>query len=398
MARARRASSLTRALLPLAFVALGACRQTVILDPAAGLDGGAGAGAPLVDAADGRDGASGSGGAGGSGGSGGNAGFGGFGGRDGGRSDSGVCFGGPLQPIGFTLRAPDLVLAVDRSAPMQTWFGSGTRLQVIQQAVLELILKYQVAVRFGYAEFPGAGGMCNNGLGCCAGDVTAPTSMSLAAIQHVINDCDNGNGNGCVLGQRPLADALTKIEKAYSYLNVSARSRYAIVLTGGDPTCGGGSATGPDGGNVSSACDAAAKAVTDLSREQEVSTAVVGVGDEAMGSACLDKLALNGGLGSVGKSPVYRLALTPNDLSQALNTLVRTMAEEACHIDVRSPVSDPSRVQLYIGNATVPVDGVDGWSFDPGTTTKLTVHGSWCDKLIQQSRNGIELLSGCPRP
>jgi hypothetical protein len=117
-----------------------------------------------------------------------------------------------------------------------------------------------------------------------------------------------------------------------------------------------------------------------------------------MGSACLDKLALNGGLGSVGKSPVYRLALTPNDLSQALNTLVRTMAEEACHIDVRSPVSDPSRVQLYIGNATVPVDGVDGWSFDPGTTTKLTVHGSWCDKLIQQSRNGIELLSGCPRP
>lgn len=395
MARARRASSLTRALVPLAFVALGACRQTVILDPAAGLDGGAGTGAPIVDAADGRDGASGSGGAGGNAGAGGN---GGAGGRDAGRPDSGVCFGGPLQPIGFTLRAPDLVLAVDRSAAMQTWFGSGTRLQVIQQAVLELILKYQVAVRFGYEEFPGAGGMCNNGLGCCAGDVTAPTSMSLAAIQHVINDCDNGNGNGCVLGQRPLADALTKIEKAYSYLNVTGRSRYTIVLTGGDPTCGGGSAGGGDGGNISSACDAAAKAVTDLSREQEVSTAIVGVGDEAMGSACLDKLALNGGLGTVGKSPVYRLALTPNDLSQALNTLVRTMAEEACHIDVRSPISDPTRVQLYVGNATVPVDGVDGWSFDPGTTTKLTVRGSWCDKLIQQSRNGIELIAGCPRP
>jgi hypothetical protein len=74
------------------------------------------------------------------------------------------------------------------------------------------------------------------------------------------------------------------------------------------------------------------------------------------------------------------------------------MASEACHIDVRSPISDPSRVQLYVGNAAVPVDGVDGWTFDPGTTTKLTVRGSWCDKLIQQKRDGVELLSGCPTP
>jgi hypothetical protein len=397
MARARRASSLARALLPLAFVTLGACRQTVVLDSAADLDGGAGSGAPLVDAADGAGGTSGGAGTGSAGTGGGGTGG---GGRDGGtKSDGPFCFGGPLQPISIALRSPDLVLAVDRSAPMQTWFGSGTRLQIIQQAVLEMLLKYQAAVRFGYEEFPGTSGTCSNGLGCCAGDVQPPTNNSISAIQHVINDCKDGNANGCVLGQRPLADALGKIERAYSTLNATGRSRYAIVLTGGDPTCGGQSGPAADGGGATtSACDAAAKAITDLSRDQEVNTAIFGVGDEAAGSACLDRLALNGGLGNIGKSPVYRLALTPNALSQSLSTLVETMAQEACHIDVRSPVSDPSRVQLYVGNALVPVDGVEGWTFDPNTTTKLTVHGGWCDKLTQQPRNGVELFAGCPRP
>jgi hypothetical protein len=382
-----------RLVLALAVTAgLAACRQTVVLDPALELDGGAGTSAGPIDAT----------GAGGAGGKDaadasadaawGGAGTGG-GGRDGGRPESGFCFGGPSQQLGVTLRAPDLIIAVDRSAAMQTWWGSGTRLQVIQTQTLALISKYQRAVRIGYAEFPAPKETCNNGLGCCAGEVEPPSSMSYNAVLHVIGDCDR-NANGCVQGQRPLGDALGKIAKTFSSLNSAGRSRYTIVLMAGDPTCGGGG-VGADGGT--SSCDNAAKAVTDLSRDQEVGTAIFGVGEEASGSACLDRLALNGGMGNVGKSPVYRLALTPNDLIQSLNNLVRTMAAEACHIDVRSPVLDPTRVQLYIGNQLVPVDGVEGWTFDPGTTSKITVHGDWCDALVQQPAS-VELVSGCARP
>jgi hypothetical protein len=105
---------------------LAACRQTVVLDP-----GALAAGAPAA-----------SGGAGGGLGGGG-SGVGGGGGHAEGRLDAGsrddaiadrpvaFCSGGHIQQLAYTLRSPDVIVAVDRSAGMQSWFGEGTRLQVI---------------------------------------------------------------------------------------------------------------------------------------------------------------------------------------------------------------------------------------------------------------------------
>ena len=405
--RARAGVGLTgerpRAPLPwvLAFAAacaFAACRQTVVLDPSALPDAGApsgtaGAGGSThpgghmstADAAvDGGD-------------------NGGGGNRfDGGHPDGvGFCSGGQIQPLAFMMRTPDVVFSVDRSSAMQSWFGTGSRLQVIQNQVDALVAKYQKVVRFGYEEFPSTMGMCSAGQGCCAGPVTPPTLNALKWIDNALMSCNGNNGTGtgaggiggnlppgCMQAQRPTADALTRCDKTFSTFP-DFGDRYVILLTGGDPSC---MSSDP----MSTPCTDAVTAITKLNRES-ILTAIFGVGDEAVGSTCLDQLALAGGLDSGGASPLYHLARTPTDLSAALSPVIETMAEQACQIDVRSPPADPNNVSLLFDGVPVPVDGVDGWSFAQKSTVTITVQGSYCDTLIQKSPR-VDLVSGCASP
>jgi hypothetical protein len=356
--------------------ALGACRQTVVLDPLAHPDGGAGAGgtAPVVDAA-----AEGMGG--GSGSSGGNH-------LDGGRLDlPPFC---QLQRLQTKMRTPDVIVSVDRSASMQAFFGSGTRLEVIQQQVRALVSKYAKHVFFGYEEFPsptGTGGPmggCSNGQGCCAGYVTPPTFNNFRAIDAAISACDS-NGNGCVQTQRPIADALQKCHHTFMSLNSTNDTghRYVVLLTGGDPTCQGSDP-------MSTPCDDAAVEVTKLSQDS-IETAVFGVGEGAANSACLEQIAAPGNF-PTGGTQSYRPTATPNELSGALATVFETIATEACTIDVRTPPADPNNVSLFLDNVMVLRDGSAGWEYDRNSNTTITVHGTSCTALLQASQ--VELISG----
>jgi hypothetical protein len=370
-------------LLTLAAMAAG-CRQTVILDPSAnGLDGGsagtgaAGTGGPNLDA--GFD-------------------FGGAGGIrfDGGRFDvfGNLCpsGGGPIQVLQVVPRTPDVILSVDRSSAMQAWWGAQTRLQVVEQQVHTMVQGYDHAVRFGYEELPAVStsGMCGNGQGCCAGSVTPPGQRSRNAIENVLHACDSG-GPGCSQPGRPVADALSKINKTYaSFGSVTpGHSRYVVLVLGGDPTCGDqGSGTDP----VASACDEAKLEVQKLNA-LGIFTIVVGVGADASTAACLETLALAG-----GPFPKPLLATTPSALTEALTTnVIIPMAQESCHLDVLTPPVDAKNVSLFFDNDLVPPDPSDGWDFDQGTSlNKITVHGHWCDTLLHASR--VELVSGCVPP
>jgi hypothetical protein len=382
----RRRASERAGLVALALLTVGiACRQTVVLDPdglpdgGAGTSGASGAG-PLVDG--GGAGMGGDHGGPGPGGSSGGMRF------DGGRPEGGGSCPGQLQSLPISMRTPDIILSVDRSAGMQTWFGTATRLQVIQQMVRALVAKYRV-VKFGYQEFPAVTNACAGGQGCCAGDVALPSYNNLRVIERVFNTCGNG-GVGCDQPQRPIADALSKIYDTFTatvFSPTDTGHRYVLLLTSGEPTCMGADAS-------ASPCSNAVAQVTRLSRAF-INTAVFGVGDTATGSSCLDQLALYGGLDSAGASPLYHLAKTPTELTAALAPVVETIAEEACKIDVRTPPMDPSKVQLLFDGVLVPSDAIDGWTFDQDTTVTLTVHGSYCDKLIQ-TVNKVDLVTGCP--
>ena len=382
-AGARESLGLTRArrtrivALALAACALGAaCRQTVVLDTPERLDGGAGSSGAagssvLLDSGTGGD-------------KNGNAGNGGGNHFDGGRLDAfPLCLGGQIQDLPFTMRSPYVIVSVDRSSDMQTYFGTGTRLEVIQQQVQALVSKYRV-VKFGYQEFPAPMGMCANGQGCCAGDVGAlPSYNNLKAIKQVIHACD-GNGPGCNETQRPIADALSKCYDTFKSVVPPEDNghRYVLLFTSGDPTCGSDPMSTP--------CNDAVARVTKLSNTF-TNTAVFAVGDAAAGSACLDMLVTYGQIDG-------HTVKTPNDLSSALGTVVDTIADEACKIDLRSSPTDPDKVQLLFDGVPVPKDGMDGWTFDdPGTNLTLTVNGSYCQTLVQSTAR-VDLVMGCLPP
>jgi hypothetical protein len=365
--RVRQVRRLTIALALAA--ALAGCRQTVILDPSA--DGGqptgaAGTGGPVTDA--GPD----------------LRGPGGF------RFDAGafdalanICPNGPIQLLQVVPRTPDVIVSVDRSVWMQSWWGAETRLEAIQEQVRSLVQQYERAVHFGYQEFPSTSSACGGGQGCCAGAVTPPGQRNRNAINNVLQACDNG-GQGCAQPQRPAADALAKVNKTFTSFSATntGRNRYVVLVLGGDPTCG---EMGGEPG--ASSCDQTKTEVQKLNLAG-IYTTVIGVGQEATTAACLGELALAGGLlNSVILAP------TPSSLSTSLAGTVATMAEEACQLDVLTPPADTRSVNLIFDNEIVPNDPSNGWEFDKNTSLKITVRGTWCTTLLRTSR--VDLVSGC---
>jgi hypothetical protein len=363
--RARHVRRLTIALALAAAVA--GCRQTVILDPSA--DGGAptgaaGTGGPVVDA--GPD----------------------FGLPGGFKFDAArfevlgnICPGAPITLLQAIPRTPDVIISVDRSVWMQSWWGAETRLEAIQEQVRSLVQQYERAVRFGYQEFPSTSNTCGGGQGCCAGAVTPPGQRSRNAINNVLQACENG-GQGCAQAQRPAADALAKVNKTFASFSTTGHNRYVVLVLGGDPTCG--EMSGEPG---ASSCEQTRTEVQRLNLAG-IYTTVIGVGQEATTAACLGELALAGGLlNSVVLAP------TPSSLTTSLADTVATMAEEACHLDVLTPPADPRNVNLIFDNEIVPNDPSNGWEFDKNTSLKITVRGTWCSTMLRTSR--VEVVSGC---
>jgi hypothetical protein len=298
------------------------------------------------------------------------------------------CTGGQIVPLLATMRVPDLIFAVDHSSAMQSSFGAGTRIQMTQQAIKALIFKYQRVIHFGYEEFPSTSGTCSAASGCCGGDVVPPAPNTLSAIDHVMHRCDGG-GADCMQSQSPLANALDKCGETFSTFMNNNGARYLIALVGGDPTC-----QGPD--PTSSPCADAVGAVASLSRASVRST-LFGIGAETAGSLCLDKIALQTGLQVGTTSPYYHLARTPGELTAELDPLVKTMAEESCHIDILTPPADPDQVSVLFDGAPVDIDSANGWTFDRNSSVGLTLHGTACDTLISQAPR-VEVIAGCSSP
>jgi hypothetical protein len=308
-------------------------------------------------------------------------------GPDGGGGDGGL---GNCQLVQASLRAPYLVILLDRSTAMSTAFGSGTRLSAAEQQILAVVGQYPATVRVGYGEFPAPAGACQNAMGCCAGGITSPTRFATTAIMHTMGFCDNAPGS-CVSTQRPLADALAGAGQVYATTGTDqGEHHYVMVVTGGEPNCGqsfGGSA-----------CMQAETQAANLNNANS-RTMVVGVGDDVATSPCLDDIALAGGTAR-GMSPFYYLARTPSELHDQMNALVQGMAEEACKIDLRGSIGDASKVTVLLNNVAVPHDGVNGWDLDStsGFSRTITLHNGSCDMLTtSKNADPVEVFVNCGR-
>ncbi len=283
-----------------------------------------------------------------------------------------------------------VILSVDRSFSMFGKFGDTTRFAATQQTLRSAIKAFQGSVHFGYQEFPGLRGQCGANV-CCAGPLEVfPGPNSYQAIDRAMR-CDSVS-SGCFDPglDSPSFDALKKLREFYETLDTGdTPNRYIWLITDGDPSCQWDRMGGGPG-----ACDRAIAEISTLAR-MGVKTLVVGVSDGAKNTTCLERMALAGNAPGPA-APFYYPAIDEAQLRQQLNDLARKMAQDACHITLRTSPANVDRVNVSLDGRVLPRDPSrkEGWNFDPDSRVGITFHGSACEK-IQGSSVRIEVSAAC---
>jgi hypothetical protein len=344
-----------RALLALA---LGACRQTVVLDEM-GTDGG-------------------------------NEGT-------GETKDDGAGTAG-CNAIAASPRLPEFMIALDHSNAMNPPFGSSpSRLLAMQAEIQKILERFQTFIWFGYEEFPTSNpNACGNASGCCAGDLTPP-SFGFDALNRALFACTSAvsGTDECAypFGQRPMADALAQIGGIFTPSNnPNSHHRYVLLIAGGDANCG-------DGAGGSSNCPDANNQASSLRIASHVNTFVLGIGNDVSSSNCLDNIAQAGGFPVGGNSPFYYLARTQTDLDRDMGDIMGQVASDACQMDLDRPPSDPNKVQVSIGSDAlgwipVPFDRFNGWGYSGSANLEITLNGDACTNLVDLPNPQVQVLSG----
>jgi hypothetical protein len=256
----------------------------------------------------------------------------------------------------------ELMFALDRSTSMiATRLGSSYRLAVAQMTVRELIRRYQGLVRFGYEDFPFRCEM--PGQTCCVGHVVPPQRDSLFMIDRYMN-CQS---SACfdLLNDAPTAEALRTAANIFG--GPDPISRYVLLVTDGDPSCG------------TSACESAIYQAVKLA-DAGVKTIVVALGDEVKTSMCLDMIGRAGQARSA--APFFTWAADDTQLARAMQDALSSVA--SCGMRVSGPPDvNPDRLSVTAEGATVPRDPnlKEGWAPDPTRAGRIVFYGSWCDKM-----------------
>jgi len=287
----------------------------------------------------------------------------------------------PMGPVALpppTPEMPRVVVALDRSSAMTTGaFGNKTQLAAAQDALDVVVSKYDAVVKFAYVDFPSADFTCNQNYECCA---TQVKSTQDASDFHDKEHACDAFGAGCPdSNQRPMGAALESCKSFFG--QGGGGKRYILLITDGEPTCNGGSASGT--------CPDEASIVSQLSYPGGVKTRLVVL--DLPGDPCLTQLGQTGG---TTNPPFYASATSPDELAQTLGDVVGTMAADACTLDLSGSPGGPSDFTLFLNQVAIP-QGTDGWQYTDSSHTRIRLSDTVCPMFLQSP--GDLALLGCGR-
>jgi hypothetical protein len=269
---------------------------------------------------------------------------------------------------------PNVLIVLDRSGSMDASLGGdqGTKWQVAQDAIGQVVTEFGPHVRFGLSLYPGLDPACDVGSGCAPGEVFVDVGMGTAAqIIEVLGLVDT-----CTLGT-PTAEALEGLQD-YPGLEDLERPNFILLVTDGQSTC-----------------DDPVPIVASL-RDQspEIKTFVVGFGNGA-DPIELDGMAEAGGTALMG-DPKYYQAGDAQALVDAFGEIAGSVLSCTFVLDAVPP--DPDELYVYINGELIPHDPVhvDGWDYVPDTN-QLTFYGPPCTLLQSGLAMDLEIVFGCPQ-
>jgi hypothetical protein len=288
------------------------------------------------------------------------------------------CLDGDRDSLHYSVRTPQVIVALDRSMAMNAPFGTTTQVAAAVSALGVAAERYQSFVQFGYIEFPGVSVFCQDSQGCCPGDFQGfygdPASLLSRARR-----CDRPGDPGCISSyERPTAAALAACRQEYVDRGPTDRGQYVLLVTDGEPTCTGGG----------EGC-AAATMVGNL-RNLFIKTFVVALGNIGY-DPCLRTMALSGDV-HTGTPPFYYSATSPDTLTTTLSDIVGDVASDACHLEIRDGFESQEQVALFVDNVELARGGPDGWEFDDKNWPWITLRGAACRSLIEGPEGSLDVL------
>lgn len=284
----------------------------------------------------------------------------------------------------------DLLLVLDRSSSMGEAMDSSSncsagsttcsqRWATITSSLGKVLTSSSKDLNWGLKFFSspsttGAGGRGGFGVDNCG--VSSGVEVSIGpgktdAIQTQISAAGNA-------GYTPTRAA---IDAAVAYLKTvnDGNNKFILLATDGEPNCGSGGL-----GSTSSDLDATLTAVQNAV-VAGYKVYVIGVGTETGNLT---------GLAQAGGTEKFYSALTPEDLTAALSTVVSTVTA-GCTYELPSQPVAPDAVGVYVDKSVIPQSDTDGWSYAPGSSTTINIHGSTCDDLKSGQKTQVEIFLPC---
>jgi hypothetical protein len=305
----------------------------------------------------------------------------------GGGSDGGQAFcSGP--PTAIRPQSPKVMVVLDRSDSMTGPFGSSSAVAVARDALDQYASKYQHAVWFGYSDFPGSTN-CSPSQSCCVGVFSTPNPM-LFGFSGALHACDQNQSCAFPTGnERPTAAALYNCSLIFN--QNEPVWRYILLITNGRPNCGFGPGPGScgDGGDTQN--------VISQLLGKEVSTFVIAPGQiDSETVQCLRDLAVAGGTAT--QPSYFHAAQDPPDLNNEIGDIIRTIAMDACTLDLEGVrIQETTRVAVTWKNTSIPHDHNSGWDLT-GNGFTITLRGTWCDHLIEEGPAEFDVFPDCGPP
>lgn len=87
----------------------------------------------------------------------------------------------------------------------------------------------------------------------------------------------------------------------------------------------------------------------------------------------------------------------PADLEAALAAIAAAVSSCTFQLDEVPPSPDEIYIFFDGDPAGVPMDPVNGWTYDPATNT-ITFHGTACQAIQDGTVVGIDIVYGCNMP
>jgi len=323
-------------------------------------------------------------------------------------ADAGGLCGNQILPL--ALDPPTVYFVLDISGSMSTPENGGTRLQLVQGAVVEQAARLNYLVKMGAAAFPldvTATDTCHIGA-----QIVAPALQDLETFETAINALVPNGGTPTAATLNALAPNLEAL----------AGKTIVVLATDGGPNCNPAAACGIQDCIVNiedcspptleccvqdtNCCEptiADPRAGEDCLDETATVNAVaaiysagipvyvVGIPGSQFYADALNAMALAGGAPQFA-APFYYQVSDLSTLGDVLTTIASAVIP--CSFTLTSAPPNPTETNVYFDTEVVMSDPTNGWSWT--SSVEVTLNGSACAKLKSGAVSQVQVVSGCP--